>query len=192
MTGGWIPGPLVRKARTKDIEYVKQMRLCENTDRRETVDQRVPIIPVRWVDTDKSTEKGARNMRSRLVAKEIRKHRDKVLEAELLSPMPPWEAIRLVVSHAASSPSGSTGMHRGLMVADVARAYFNAPTRRTIYVGIVPEDREPQDETKCAKLLASMYGTRDAARNWYEAVRHTLIKDLNACVGGGVHSCCCD
>ena len=82
-------------------------------------------------------------MRSRLVAKEIRKHRDKLLEDELFSPMLPWEAIRLVVSHVASSPSGSTGMYRGLMVADVARAYINAPARRTIYVHIVLEDRTP-------------------------------------------------
>ena len=159
------------------------MKLYEHIDRREAVDQGIPIIPDRWVDADKSTDKGVRNMQSRLVAKEIRKHRGKVLEDELLSPMPPWEAIRLVVSHAASSPSGSTGMHHGLMVADVARAYFNAPAWRTIYVDIVPEDREPQDENKCAKLLASMYGTRYAARNLYEEVRHTLIKDLSARVG---------
>ena len=48
---------------------------------------------------------------------------------------------------------------------DVKRAYFQAPSRRDVYVKLPEEEAE---EGMCAKLLKSMYGTRDAAQNWEE------------------------
>ena len=52
---------------------------------------------------------------------------------------------------------------------------------------IPPEDWEPGDEAKCARLRSSLYGTRDAARNWEEELRKFLES-----IGGkvGVASTC--
>eukprot|EP00972_Heterocapsa_arctica_P006787 992463-Heterocapsa_arctica.AAC.1 len=77
--------------------------------------------------------------------------------------MPPLEAVKFIISHAASG-----GKNRTLMVIDIRRAYFNAPARRPVCVDIPPEDWEEGDENRCAKLRSSLYGTRDAARHWEE------------------------
>ena len=47
---------------------------------------------------------------------------------------------------------------------DVARAHFCAPARREIYVS--PPEECGLPEGYVARLLKSMYGTRDAAQNW--------------------------
>eukprot|EP00972_Heterocapsa_arctica_P070641 10435662-Heterocapsa_arctica.AAC.1 len=61
------------------------------------------------------------------------------------------------------------------MTIDIRRAYFNAPARRPVYMEIPPEDWEEGDENKCAKLRSSLYGTRDAARNWEEELTKILV-----------------
>ena len=63
-----------------------------------------------------------------------------------------------------------------IMSNDVSRAYFYAPTARPIYIAIPKEDWEPGDEGKVAKLNLSLYGTRDAARNWAEKFTSVMVK----------------
>ena len=48
---------------------------------------------------------------------------------------------------------------------DAKRAYFHAPVRGEKYVELPAEDAT---EGMCGKLQVSLYGTRDAARNWEE------------------------
>ena len=55
---------------------------------------------------------------------------DKSADHELFAPMPPIEALRMVVSHAATEEDGRE--RRELLVADVRRAYFCARARRPI------------------------------------------------------------
>ena len=43
--------------------------------------------------------------------------------------------------------------------------FFHAEQEREIYVEL-PEDIARENPGKCGKLLKSMYGTRDAAKNW--------------------------
>ena len=63
------------------------------------------------------------------------------------------------------------------MVNDVRRAYFFAPARRELYIEMPMEDRQPGDEDRVARLNLSMYGTRDAARNWaFEYA--SVLKDM--------------
>ena len=80
---------------------------------------------------------------------------------------PPLEAARLIVSTAASRKGHI------LMSNDVKRAYFYAEARRRIYVELPPERQRP-GERKCARLLKSLYGTRDAASNWAEQYSSVL------------------
>ena len=51
------------------------------------------------------------------------------------------------------------------MANDVRRAYFNAPARRRTFIELPAEDLAEGDEGRCGELLASLYGTRDAAKN---------------------------
>ena len=84
-----------------------------------------PIIKVRWVDTNKGTEE-APEVRSRLVAMELKSRTGDMNPFDVFSATPPIEAVRLVVSHAASYDPHGGGGERGLMVVDMRRSYFNA------------------------------------------------------------------
>ena len=53
-----------------------------------------------------------------------------------------------------------------MLFADESRAYFYAPALRPVYVKLPEEDKKEGHGNRCAKLMASMYGTRDAALNW--------------------------
>ena len=124
-------------------------------------------IGVRWVDVNKGTDE-CPNYRSRLVAKEI-KTDDRL---EYFSATPPLEALRLLLSFAASMPREEVRV----MHIDVRRAYFHARVKRDVYVALPLEDYECGDEVMCGKLAMSMYGTRDATNNWEETYTEVLLK----------------
>ena len=60
------------------------------------------------------------------------------------------------------------------MVNDVARAFFEAPARRTICVELPEEETHVGDDV--GLLLQGLYGTRDASANFQEEVRKVLTK----------------
>ena len=64
------------------------------------------------------------------------------------------------------------------MIADVSRAFFEAPVKRDLCVEL-PEEAlkagESVQET-VGKLKASLYGTRDASTNWQEEVAKCMTK----------------
>ena len=100
---------------------------------------------------------------------------DKVIDG-LFAATPPLEALRLLLSWAATGaivePSLDDGGPKSIMIADVSRAFFEAPARRDICVELPPEalrDGETAQDT-VGKLLASLYGTRDASANWQGVV----------------------
>ena len=78
--------------------------------------------------------------------------------------MPPLEAKKVLFSIAVSGRARS-GEVRKLSFADVKKAYLHAPVRGDKYVQLPAEDAA---EGMCGKLNVSLYGTRDAARNWEE------------------------
>ena len=130
-------------------------------------------IKVMWVDHNKGTQEKP-EIRSRLVAKEIKTS----YRPELFAATPPLEALKLLLSFAASSQ----GENRCVMHNDVSRAYFHAPAVRDVFVEIIDEDREEGDEAKCGWLNVSMYGTRDAASNW-ESKYQSVLKGLGFVMG---------
>jgi hypothetical protein len=160
------------------MEFVRKTPVYQKVSRSVPRSMGVNIIRVRWVDTNKGTEE-APNLRSRLVAMEFKTGTAHMDSSEMFSAMPPLEAMRMIVSHAATRDNGEV---RQLMIVDIRRAYFNAPARRPVFVEIPAEDWEAGDEDKCAELLASLYGTRDAAKNWSEELRAFFLT-LNAHVG---------
>ena len=76
---------------------------------------------------------------------------------------PPLEAMRVVVSRAALHGHE----HFGVMVNDVARAYFNARIDRLLYCELPDEDKEPGKDL-IGRLELCLYGIRDAAKSWQE------------------------
>ena len=72
-----------------------------------------------------------------------------------------------LISMAASSQGGADPYR--VVAIDIKRAYFYAPATRPLFIRIPREDREAGDEGMVARLLLSLYGTRDAAMNWVAA-----------------------
>jgi len=121
-------------------------------------------VSTKWLDASKGDTVHP-NIRSRFVAREIAHERDSAMFAAT----PPLEANKLLYSLATTEGVGyNEGDREGgmcLMFIDIKRAFFNAQARRPVYVQLPPEDEE---EGMCGRLLKSLYGTRDAARNWEE------------------------
>ena len=98
-------------------------------------------------------------IRSRLCAKEFRRGP----MPELYAGTPPLEALKAILSLVAENSSGQSLLH-----VDVSRAYFHAKARRTVLVEVPEEDLgDGEQHGEFVWVLEkSMYGTRDAARNW--------------------------
>ena len=60
------------------------------------------------------------------------------------------------------------------MCADDSRVYFYAKAVRPVYVRLPEGDMAEGDESRCGKLMMSMYGTRDVALNWALEYADTL------------------
>ena len=168
---------LVAKARAVEMDFFKRMgvyTVVDGSDQRRTGGK---IIDLKWIDTNKGDSSNP-NLRARLVGREFNVSKDDSLYAST----PPLEAVRLVISRAATIPNnGDThggrgkGM-KGLMINDVSRAYFYAKCERDVYVRLPPEDPN-SGPGKLGKLNLCLYGTRDAAKSWQEALSQHLIQN---------------
>ena len=61
-----------------------------------------------------------------------------------------------------------------LMFVDISRDHFHSPSRRQVFVALLPER---ETASLCGLLLKSMYGTRDAATNFEAVGRHGHIDE---------------
>ena len=118
------------------------------------------MITVKWLDTNKGDKENP-NYRSRLVGREYNEGKDDSLYAST----PPLEALRLIVSHAATIEENHKGERRELMINDVRRAYFYAKQQRNLFINLPKEDLEAGADD-IGQLLLCLYGTRDAAKEW--------------------------
>ena len=103
------------------------------------------------------------------MAKEFNRGRD----ASLYASTPPLEALKLLVSEAATGDEDNV-----IMINDVARAFFEAPIGRLVCVEIPMEARCEEDDDKdmVGLLQKSLYGTRDAAANFQTEVKKFMKK----------------
>ena len=119
--------------------------------------------------------------RTRVVGKEFN---DKVIEG-LFAAAPALEAFRLLLSLEATVEGKGTGSftgvrsrakRRGILIADVSRAFFEAPDKRGVCVEL-PEEALGEGESTSdvvGKFMAKLYGTRDASANWQVQPLHVL------------------
>ena len=116
------------------------------------------MIGTEWIDINKGDDSKP-DIRSRLVAKDF-KADDR---PELFAATPPTEAMRIILSEAATMGKEE----KVIMINDVRRAYFYAKALRPIWIELPEEDYTEEDmkEDRVGLLEMSLYGTRDAARN---------------------------
>ena len=172
-TSGEVLDPkLTREARMEEIAEIRNM----------TVYRKVPVsmclketgkrpVGTRWVDTNKGDQQSP-NIRSRLVAQEINKHK----MPELFAATPPLEFIKFLISLCASAQWSASPTR--LMVCDVKKAYFYAKATRRVFVALPAEDQTESEKDMCGLLERSLYGTRDAAYNWTETYTNVLVEKM--------------
>ena len=113
-----------------------------------------------------------------------KKFNDKAIDG-LFAATPLLEALRPLLSWAATVESKGTGSfagtrghtkRKGILIADASRGFFEAPARRDVCVEL-PEEASEEGESAAdvvGKLMASLYGTRDASANWQEEVNKSM------------------
>ena len=162
---------LVKAARQIEMDYFEKMQVYDRVPRDHQKHTHGKIVGVRWVDINKGDIEDP-NYRSRLVAREFNTQRDDTLYAST----PPLEALRLVVSHAATWDDKKEERRRCIMINDVRRAYFYAVARRDLYIEL-PEEDPMHGQGMLGKLRLCLYGTRDAAKAWQDTLSAQLAKN---------------
>ena len=130
---------IVLAARREEIAYYKEMKAFTKVPISQCVARtgRKPI-GARWRDINKGDRYNV-NVRSRLVAKEFNNKKCD----DLFAGTPPVEAMRAIISMAASGATPKT-----LMTVDLSRAYMYAKCRNEMYVGMCPEAYEEDGDEK--------------------------------------------
>ncbi len=194
ITGQPLVPELVRLARQQEMDYFASKGVWRKRPRSEAFERtgKRPIS-VKWVDVNKGDDEHPM-YRSRLVACEFRMPGDE----SIFAPTPPLEALRTVVSMAATNLKGQmqhvrdadSEMRTQVAVIDISRAYFNAkkdPNKDPTYVDLPSEDGD-KSRGMCGLLQVHMYGTRAAAEGWHGEYSTFLTSigfvkgDASACV----------
>ena len=131
---------LVKEARAEELEWMKARNVFE-IEKSDVCWQKTGAAPLslRWVDTNKGSASHPR-YRSRLVAREIRRGKHRVLpDAELFSAMPPLEALKSLCSLMCTRKRGRGGGQLKMAFWDVSRAHLYGTTQRELFTEL-PEE----------------------------------------------------
>ena len=95
---------------------------------------------------------------------------------DLFAATPPLEANKTLISRAASQKGMPKHEWRKLSFIDIRKAHCHAPATRDIYVDLPDEFIDPGERgLVCGKFNYSLYGTRDAAKNWESHYASVLV-----------------
>ena len=150
------------------MKYVEDIKVYHRVPRSEQAQTGGKIVGTKWIDVNKGDIENP-NIRCRLVGKEFKTTPDDALYAST----PPLEALRMILSRAATIDAG--GEQREIMVNGVSRAYFYAKCTRCMYIEL-PEEDEKGDSSMLGRLRLCLYGTRDAAVNWQQTLSDHLAR----------------
>ena len=112
-------------------------------------------IAMRWVDVNRG-DAASPDVRSRLVAKDFAFHRDD----SFFAATPPFEALRMLISDMMSEVKRGAEEVK-LMILDAKKAHLHAWAERDLFVALPAEAGGGY-----ARLVRSLYGTRDAPTLW--------------------------
>ena len=155
----------VLDARCEEIEFLKRKSIYTKVPRSqclETTGGKQPTT-VRWVDVDK----GEAGYRSRLVARDFKPkgERDRF---DLFAATPPLEALRFIVSLAASQEDRE-GECDKIMLIDVKKAHlYGRCDDPMAFIELPLEDCSGDNQDSVGKLNFWLYGMREAAQAWEE------------------------
>ncbi len=163
ITGATLSPELVRQARAEEIKFMLDWGVWERARTTECWQEtgKAPIGS-KWVDVNKGDAKKPL-IRSRFVVKEIATYKTD----DFFAATPPLEALRLLLSMAASSEQAIK-----VEVLDARKAHLHAFADRTVFVKLPPEVDEPG---WCARLVRCLYGTRDAPKRWQAFLDEQLV-----------------
>ena len=153
-----LPAALTDAARQEELSFMNSWKVWDVVPISECK-QRTGKAPLkgRWVDVNKGDMRRP-IVRCRWVAKEFNTYKS----AEFFAATPPLEALRMMISHAASGRTHGQG-GRKLLVIDARKAHLHAMAEREVYVDLPPEQSVPG---MCSRLNRCLYGTRDAPARW--------------------------
>ena len=159
ITGAMLLKELVKAARIEELEFLNQFPVYEKVPRAQASGKN--FVKVRWCDVNKG-DGDKMQVRSRLVAKEFR-WRDPFMEGTFAA-TPPLEALRYVFYWMTTvRRRKGRKVQMKMIVLDVSRAHFHPKAVRETYIELPEEDAT---EGFVARLLRTMYGTRDAAHEY--------------------------
>ena len=123
------------ETRHKDVQHLRDKMVYDKIPRKTALARGWKVIKTRWMDINKGDVEHP-IYRSRFVGKEFNTG-----EIEgIFAGTPPLEALRCLIHEAATVRNGQNVNHKVIMVNDVARAFFEAPSVRPICVDIPEED----------------------------------------------------
>ena len=139
VTGMKLEAGKVKEARSKEIQYVRDMRVYDKIPRSQAQRQGWKVVKTRWIDINKGDDENP-NYRSRLVGKEFNNEQ----MDGLFAGTPPLEALRFLIHEAATVRSDEPLGSKVLMINDVSRAFFEAPCEEEHMRG-TPQGRQDGD-----------------------------------------------
>ena len=204
ISGALLKSEDVKRAREEEVGIAHKLKVYREATEEEMVADGCKPIPIRWIDINKGDAENV-FVRSRMVAQETRNRSDLGKGPESMAATfaatPPLEAMRVLLSLLMSGRKEKAKRWLAKMLSagqitkddgeevlgfyDVSRAHWHAKARRNIYVK--PPKEDTSIKTGLAKLLKSMYGTRDAAQCW-----DALCEEVMTAIGFdvGVYSPC--
>ena len=171
MSGVELDLKKVVEARKLELSYIDEKEVWVKITRKEAIRRGIKIIGVRWIDVNKGDAIHP-NYRSRLVGKEFNNYKD----LSIFAATPPLEALRFIISEAATTEGSNKDNDKVVMINDVSRAFFEADATRDMAVELPEESKSEEDRRldRVAILKKSLYGARDAAMNIQKEVRKMM------------------
>ena len=126
---------IVTAARKLEISYAEKKPVWKQEPRRQAKGQCWKRVKSRWIDINKDDGENP-NYRSRMVGKDFN---DREVDG-LFAATPPLEALRIILSWAAyldvglSSGVEGASSNESILIADVSRAFIEAPAKRDLCV----------------------------------------------------------
>ena len=158
----------VLEAKRTELAKFAERGVYKVVDRSE-MEQDARLLSAKWVVTNKGSITHPR-AKARLVAREFVS--GAIDRDTLFAGTPALPMARTLISRAASTRTGRR--KRKIMLMDVTAAFLYGLAERNLYIEIPVEDPASLDGSKVAKLIRSLYGTRDAPQLWSKHVGQTL------------------
>ena len=183
ITGQALDSRLVAEAREAEVDYMRRLKVYEESSMEQCLADGCQPIPMRWLDVNKGDSDNPQ-IRSRAVLQETKRRSDLGPEdvAATFAATPPLEGLRVLMSMCMTGQKGVAQKDRRVLgFYDVSRAHFHSPARRKIYVKTLPEDTHVK--SGIALMLKAMYGAKDAGACW-DGFADQVMRSLGYKPGG--------